>query len=105
MVKYACNCFFSVKVALNNEFYDICNALGINYDRVKRMMLGDGRIGNSHMDVPGHDKKRGFGGSCFPKDLNGLICKSEELGINPIMMKAAWEKNLEVRYGKKRKKL
>ena len=57
----------------------------------------DGRIGNSHIDVPGHDGDYGFGGKCFPKDINAIIHKAEELGIDPTVMKAAWKKNLEVR--------
>ena len=97
MVKYAANCFFSVKVSLMNEYYQICQKLGIDYDEMIKMFLADGRIGNSHTDVPGHDDDFGFGGLCFAKDLNALIYKAEELGIDPKVMKAAWKKNLEVR--------
>jgi len=97
MTKYVANCFFSVKVSFCNEIYDICKKMDINYDYIKEMTIADGRIGNSHMDVPGHDGLRGFGGLCFPKDLNGLIHKAEEIGVNPIIMKSVWEKNLEVR--------
>ena len=39
----------------------------------------------------------GFGGKCFPKDLNALIYRSVELGVEPTVMVAAWSKNLEVR--------
>jgi len=49
------------------------------------------------MEVPGHDGKRGVGGLCFPKDLYSTIKCAENLGIDPIIMKAAWEKNLKVR--------
>ena len=59
--------------------------------------ISDGRIGNSHLDVPGHDGSLGFGGKCFPKDLNAFINLFESIGINPTVMKAAWDKNLEVR--------
>jgi UDP-glucose 6-dehydrogenase len=57
----------------------------------------DGRVGNSHLDVPGHDGKRGFGGKCFPKDLNAFIHLFNNIEIKPTVMSAAWEKNLEVR--------
>jgi UDPglucose 6-dehydrogenase len=47
--------------------------------------------------VPGPDGKFGFGGSCFPKDLNALIAATEELEGDCPLLKAAWNKNLEVR--------
>lgn len=97
MVKYASNCFFAAKVSVCNEFYDICQALGISYQEVMEMVMLDGRIGNSHWMVPGHDGDRGYGGKCFPKDMNALINRCKELGIDPIMLEAAWEKNMQIR--------
>jgi len=97
MVKYFCNCFFAAKLSFMNEMYQICQELKINYDDVIGMVLADGRIGNSHWNVPGHDGLKGWGGKCFPKDVNALINISKTLGINPTMLQAAWEKNLEVR--------
>lgn len=97
MTKYTANCFFATKLSFFNEMYDICQKLGISYKEVCKLVIADGRIGNSHYDVPGHDKKRGFSGLCFPKDINALIYKAKELGIDPIILKAAWEKNLKVR--------
>jgi len=97
MVKYTANCFFSTKVMFFNEIYQICQKLDINYEDVKDMVLADGRIGNSHIDVPGHDGDFGVGGTCFPKDLNALIKTAEELDIDPLLMIATWKKNLEVR--------
>ena len=61
------------------------------------MILSDGRIGNSHWSVPGHDGSHGYGGKCFPKDINAFIDFIEKLGIDPAMLKASWKKNLEVR--------
>lgn len=97
IVKYACNAFFSCKVSFLNEIYDICKALNCDYNEVKGMMLLDQRIGNSHMDIPGHDGDRGWGGSCFPKDINAFIQIAKQLNISPLMLLATWEKNLEVR--------
>jgi nucleotide sugar dehydrogenase len=97
MAKYTANCFFATKISFFNEIYDICQKLDIDYYDVVKMTLADGRIGNSHYDVPGHDGLRGYGGLCFPKDINALIHKAEELGLDPIILKAAWEKNLKVR--------
>jgi len=97
MAKYTANCFFATKLSFFNEIYDICQKLGINYYDVIKMTLADGRIGNSHYDIPGHDGLRGYGGLCFPKDIKALIYKAKELEINPIILEAAWKKNLLVR--------
>jgi UDPglucose 6-dehydrogenase len=47
--------------------------------------------------VPGHDGKRGFGGTCFPKDINAIIDFSKEVGVDMNTLVAAWETNLRVR--------
>jgi UDPglucose 6-dehydrogenase len=96
-VKYFTNCFFAAKVSICNEFYEICQSLGIDYDKTMAITMLDGRIGNSHWQVPGPSGGFGFSGSCFPKDLNAFMFKAKELGIDPVMLKAAWEKNLQVR--------
>jgi nucleotide sugar dehydrogenase len=97
LVKYVSNCFFATKVSFFNEMKQISDALGVSYPRLLKYVLKDGRIGNSHWEVPGHDMLHGFGGQCFPKDLNALIHLEKELGINPTMLDAVWKKNLEVR--------
>ena len=96
-IKYMANCFFSVKVSFMNEMLQCAEAAGVNWGDAVGGFITDGRIGNSHIDVPGHDGSRGFGGKCFPKDLNAFIGFFEEQGVDPAVMSAAWEKNLEVR--------
>lgn len=96
-VKYFSNCMLASKVGLCNEFYDICEIMKLDYIDIMAMVLMDGRIGKSHIDVPGHDGKRGFGGRCFPKDLKALITKVEEIGLNPIILKSVWESNYKRR--------
>ena len=108
MVKYTTNCFLAVKVSFANEIAQICEALdekglNIDYDKVVEYAKLDKRLGDSHWSVPGpvptHDGRfvRGFGGHCFPKDLNALSSIAKENGVKPTVMDAAWEKNLEVR--------
>ena len=65
----------------------------------------DNRVGSSHTDVPGHDGKFGFGGSCFPKDIQALIKFSKSLNIDSKVIEAAWETNLKVRPEKDWEKL
>ena len=97
LIKYMANCFFATKVSFMNEMYQLCNAIDGDWDKAMEGFITDGRIGNSHIDVPGHDGDFGFGGKCFPKDLNAMIKRAEALGVNPSVMKGAWEKNTEVR--------
>jgi UDPglucose 6-dehydrogenase len=95
--KYMANCFFATKVAFMNELRQAANALDVDWEKAMDGFVSDGRIGNSHLNVPGHDGKMGFGGKCFPKDLNAFIRLYEEIGVEPTIMRAVWKKNLEVR--------
>lgn len=97
MIKYMANCFFSTKISFMNEMKQICDSANADWSKALEGFMADGRVGNSHVNVPGHDGNLGFGGKCFPKDINALICKARELGVNPTVMSAVWEKNLEVR--------
>ena len=97
MVKYTANVHLSVKVSLANEISQICQKLNISYDKVIELATKDKRLGDSHWNVPGPDGQPGFGGTCFPKDINALKYKAKELGIKTPVINGAWEKNLEVR--------
>tara|TARA_A100001515_G_scaffold137046_2_gene129321 strand:- start:7932 stop:8786 length:855 start_codon:yes stop_codon:yes gene_type:complete len=97
LIKYMANCFFATKVSFMNEMYQVCEAINGDWEKALEGFITDGRIGNSHIDVPGHDGDFGFGGKCFPKDLNAMIKRAEALGVSPDVMKGAWEKNKEVR--------
>jgi len=97
LIKYMCNCFFAAKVSFMNEMRQFSDYFGCDWDKALEGFITDGRIGNSHIDVPGHDGDYGFGGKCFPKDLNAMIYKCKQIGIDPKMMIAAWEKNIEIR--------
>lgn len=109
MVKYVTNIHLACKVSLANEFYQICNALdangaNIDYDKVIEYATLDARLGTSHWKVPGPmpsddtgEPVMGWAGSCFIKDLNALMYVAKQNGIDPKVMRGAWEKNLEVR--------
>ena len=72
-IKYMCNCFFATKVSFMNEMFQAAQKLKVNWNDARDGFISDGRIGNSHLDVPGHDGYLGFGGKCFPKDINSFI--------------------------------
>lgn len=89
LVKYILNSFFAVKISFFNEIYDIAQYMGVDYDEVKAMVLSDFRIADSHCDVPGHDGDRGFGGKCFPKDVNALVNWAESQSLHADIVKIA----------------
>ena len=97
MIKYMNNCFFATKVSFMNEMYQIAEKIDADWNEVVSGFVSDGRIGHSHLNVPGHDGKFGFGGSCFPKDIQAMIDFAENIGIEPTVLYGVWEKNLEVR--------
>ena len=97
LVKYMCNCFFATKVTFLNEMKLLADKLGMNWEEVRDGFLSDGRISHSHTQVPGHDGDRGFGGKCFPKDINAMIGLFEEHGLDAKQMKATWEQNKAIR--------
>ena len=86
--KYASNIFGALKVTYSNILADIAKALEIahkregirlpvNYDNIRKIVAHDRRIGDAWMDVA-HGSYRGFGGYCFPKDLNAFISFGEK---------------------------
>ena len=95
MIKYFSNIFFMVKLSFANEMYKITSAINADWDVVLEGAVSDGRIADSHLNVPGPDGRLGFSGSCFPKDINAFMSFADKLGINTI--KGAWKTNLEVR--------
>ena len=99
MVKYLANITLASQIAIANEMYNICEALEVDYDLVKDITALDKRIGTNR-DVPGHDGDFGFGGKCFPKDLNALIYQARAEGYRPHLLEEVWRLNESVRRNK-----
>ena len=97
LIKYVCNTYFATKVSFLNEMKIIAEKTNANWDDVLEGFLRDGRVGNSHTQVPGPDGKFGFGGSCFPKDIQALINFGDSIGVDLAVLKGAWKTNLQVR--------
>jgi UDPglucose 6-dehydrogenase len=97
MCKYIINTFLSVKVSFANEIYDICDSMDIDYDTAKDLANLDTRLGSSHWMVPGPDGDRGFGGHCFPKDLQALSYMAAQGSVGSSVLDAAWVTNNRVR--------
>ena len=97
MIKYMNNCFFATKVSFMNEMYDVASKCGVDWKVAVDGWVRDGRIGHTHLAVPGPDGERGFGGSCFPKDVQAMITFGNSLNVDMKTLIGAWETNLRVR--------
>jgi len=94
LVKYATNAYLATKVIFCNELYEICKAFGIDYDILKEIWLLEPRITRTHTIIT---EERGFGGHCFPKDLNALIEYTQKNHYNPMLLKQVWDSNCRLR--------
>lgn len=70
--KYAINSFLALKVTFFNQLFDCVKERYQNFEPIIKAVGNDKRIGYSHTKVPGFDRKRGYGGACFPKDTSAI---------------------------------
>lgn len=97
LIKYMNNLFFATKVSFLNEMLLVAEKVDADWETAVEGFILDGRIGHSHVKVPGHDGKRGFGGSCFPKDIQAMINFAKDLDIDMNVLEGVWKTNLQVR--------
>ena len=97
MVKYVTNCFLATKVSFANEMYDMCTLLNMRYDEVIDLAKLDKRLGDSHWMVPGPDGDRGYGGHCFPKDLQAIRFLASKLNLRTHVLDGVNMTNNRVR--------
>jgi UDPglucose 6-dehydrogenase len=88
LTKYAANAFLATKISFMNEIAQLCERMGANVDMVRRGIGSDDRIGKRFL-FPGI----GYGGSCFPKDVQALIMSSEEVNYTFEILKAVEKVN------------
>lgn len=105
LIKYMNNCFLATKVSFMNEMKLVSDSCGADWELAVEGFIRDGRIGHSHLNVPGHDGKLGFGGSCFPKDIQAMIKFGKSMGLDMHTLSGAWETNLKIRPEKDWEKL
>ena len=96
-IKYMNNCYFATKVSFMNEMKLIADQSGVDWLTAVDGFVRDGRVGHSHLAVPGPDGKCGFGGSCFPKDLQAMMSHARSNGVEPSVLAGVWKTNLNVR--------
>jgi UDPglucose 6-dehydrogenase len=88
LTKYAANSFLATKISFMNEIAQLCERMGADVDMVRRGIGSDERIGKRFL-FPGI----GYGGSCFPKDVQALIMSSDEVNYTFEILKAVEKVN------------
>ncbi|QIA07994.1 UDP-glucose dehydrogenase family protein [Draconibacterium halophilum] len=83
MTKYAANSMLATKISFINDIANLCEIVGADVDNVRRGIGSDPRIGNKFI-YPG----TGYGGSCFPKDVQALIRTADEKNYSLDVLKA-----------------
>jgi UDPglucose 6-dehydrogenase len=88
LTKYAANCMLATKISFMNEIANLADRLGADIEKVRHGIGSDPRIGY-HFIYPGI----GYGGSCFPKDVQALIRTADEIGFDPAVLRAVETRN------------
>ena len=83
LTKYAANCMLATKISFMNEMANLAERLGADIEKVRHGIGSDARIGY-HFIYPGC----GYGGSCFPKDVQALVRTAESIGYQPTLLQA-----------------
>lgn len=84
VIKYASNAFLATKISFMNEIAALCEEISVDVADVSHALGMDWRIGSSYLDAG-----LGWGGSCLPKDLNGLIWTASHLGVATPILRSA----------------
>ena len=92
MIKYASNAFLATKISFINELADLCELVGADVKEVAAGMGYDARIGRHFLDAG-----LGWGGSCFPKDVQALAYMAKEKGLNPRILNMVMDINYDRR--------
>lgn len=93
MTKYAANAMLATKISFMNEISNICERVGADVNRVRHGIGSDSRIGYGFI-YPGC----GYGGSCFPKDVQALVKTSKDFGYTPRILDAVEQVNYEQKH-------
>ncbi|MBL8062126.1 MAG: UDP-glucose/GDP-mannose dehydrogenase family protein [Anaerolineales bacterium] len=92
MIKYASNAFLATKISFINELADLCERVGADVKEVAAGMGYDARIGRHFLDAG-----LGWGGSCFPKDVEALAFMAKESGLDPKILNSVMDVNYDRR--------
>src|ERR1043165_9103919 len=93
IIKYASNAFLAAKISFMNELADMCEVVGADVKEVAAGMGYDARIGRQFLDAG-----LGWGGSCFPKDVQALAYMAKERGLEPRILNEV----MNINYGRRK---
>ena len=85
ITKYGHNVFGAYKVIYFNALYEYCQKMGADFQKVQRGCLLSGYINDTHTFVPGPDGKFGYGGKCFPKDVNAFAAMTKGTSMGRLL--------------------
>jgi UDPglucose 6-dehydrogenase len=88
LIKYASNAMLATRISFMNEIANVCDRFGIDVEDVRMGMGTDSRIGPAFLR-PGC----GYGGSCFPKDVQALVRIAQSVGVDPIVLNGVEARN------------
>lgn len=88
LTKYASNAMLATRISLMNEIANLCEEVGADIDKVREGVGTDKRIGQAFLNAG-----CGFGGSCFPKDIDAIIAAGEANGVSMEILKAVRRTN------------
>ena len=100
LLKYTINSYLAAKVIFFNQINDLYESMdmdGSNWNNFIKMLSFEKRIGSSHMSVPGHDGRKGYGGACFPKDVSALIKFAENQNVDLSLLNEINKVNNKIR--------
>jgi UDPglucose 6-dehydrogenase len=86
LAKYIENSFFATKVTFINEWYDVAQTYGVDWNELRELWLSDPRINRNHTLV--FPKDRGYGGKCYPKDIKAIISDTKKMGYSTDLMRS-----------------
>jgi UDPglucose 6-dehydrogenase len=100
--KYTHNLFLATKVGFLNEMYQVCEKVGVKYEEVIQLALSQDKIGETHTKIPNNEDAKGqilfgFGGMCFPKDIQALVTWGKTVGLELIQLNGTNDANLKIR--------
>jgi UDPglucose 6-dehydrogenase len=93
LFKYVANLFLAVKVSFANEMQSVAAEVGVNWSSIQQLAINDERLGKTHWAVPGPDGRRGFGGTCFPKDMGAFIQFAHSISVPVPILETVWKRN------------
>lgn len=88
LIKYAANAMLATRISFMNEIAHICDRFGINIDQVRVGVGSDQRIGPAFLKAG-----CGYGGSCFPKDVQALTRIAQSVGVEPLVLQGVEARN------------